>query len=116
MEEIMDIIIRLAALLVMFAIGWVIEKVGNVTIKFLKGKLDEQGDAKLDKFIFELTAAADQLYKEADPDGSIRRDYVRSELIRAGYELSDAIIAKIEARVLYLPKEDEIIEEAGEDQ
>lgn len=116
MEETMDIIIRLVALLVVCAFGWVSKKVGNVTVKFLKGKLDEQGDAKLDKFIKEVTAAADQLFKTADPDGSIRREYVYSQLIEAGYEITDAIINKIESCVLYLPKEIEIAEEVGEDQ
>lgn len=116
MEGTMDIIIRLAALLVVCAFGWIAEKVGNVTVKFLKGKLDEQGDAKLDKFIDELTAAADQLYKKSDPDGSIRREFVHSELLNAGYQITDAIIAKIESSVLYLPKEIEIAEGVGEDQ
>lgn len=117
MEGTMDIIFRLVALLIVFAFGWIAKKVGNALIALLKSKLDAEQDAQLDKFIDELTAAADQMYKDGDPLGEIRREYVHEQLIKAGYQLTDAIIAKIESSVFRLPHDiTKLLGEVGENQ
>lgn len=117
MEGTMDIIIRLVAMLVILAFGWIAKKVGNVLIAFLKSKLNSEQDAKLDKFIDELTAAADQMYKDGDPLGEIRREYVHEQLLKSGYKITDAIIAKIESSVFRLPHDiTKILGEVGENQ
>lgn len=95
METIMDIIIRIVATLLAFGAGYV----GKLLVGWLKGKLNEQQTEKLDLFVAELCAAAEQMFKEADPNGSIRRQYVEGMLIKAGYEITDVIRAMIESKV-----------------
>lgn len=95
MEAIMDIIIKIAATLLALGAGYL----GKLLVGFLKGKLNDRDAAKLDLFIAELTAAAEQMYKKDDPDGSIRLRYVENMLKQAGYELTDAVKALIESKV-----------------
>lgn len=95
MEAIMDIINKLAATLLALGVGYL----GKLLVGWLKGKLDEQGAAKLDLFVSELCTAAEQMYKKDDPDGSIRLRYVENMLKQAGYELTDAVKALIESKV-----------------
>ena len=42
------------------------------------------------------------MLKKDDDDGSKRLEYVQGMLIEAGYELTDALRAKIEAKVFQL--------------
>lgn len=95
MEDIMDIIIRVVATLLALGIGYL----GKFLVSWLKSKLNAQDAAKLDRFISELCEAAEQMYKESDPDGTIRLRYVESMLTQAGYELTDAVRALIESKV-----------------
>lgn len=95
MEAIMDIIIKVAATLLAMGLGYL----GKWALQWLKGKVDEQGAEKLDLFVSELCYAAEQMFKEADPDGTIRRRYVENMLSQAGYELTDAVRAMIESKV-----------------
>ena len=95
MEEIIDIIVKIAATLLALGIGYL----GRFLVKWLKSILDEKGDAKLDMFIAELVAAAEQMYKKEDPDGSIRLDYVQEMLVAAGYDVTNAVQALIESKV-----------------
>lgn len=95
MEEIMDIIIKIVAMLLALGIGYI----GRFLVKWMKSILDEKGDAKLDLFIAELVAAAEQMYKQDDPDGSIRLDYVQGMLVAAGYDVTTAVQALIESKV-----------------
>lgn len=95
MENIMDIIIKVAATLLAMGLGYL----GKFAIQWLKGKLNEQQTEKLDLFVTELCYAAEQMFKEADPDGTIRRRYVENMLSQAGYELTDAVRALIESKV-----------------
>lgn len=95
MEEIIDIIIKVLAALLALGLGWL----GKYLISWLKTKLNDSQVEKLDLFIAELVAAAEQMYKKDDPDGSIRLEYVQDMLIEAGYEITDAIQALIEAKV-----------------
>lgn len=87
MDEILNIIIKLVAALLAFGVGWLVKYL----ISLLRSKLDENGAEKLDLFIAELVAAAEQLYKQQDPDGTVRLRYVQDMLIEAGYEMTDAI-------------------------
>ena len=95
MEEIMDIIIKVLAMLLALGAGWL----GKYLVNWMKSKLDEEGAAKLDLFVGELVAAAEQLYKKDDPDGSVRLAYVQGMLISAGYELTETVKAIIESKV-----------------
>jgi hypothetical protein len=95
MSEIIDIIIKLAATLLAFGAAWV----GRYLISWLKSNLDEKETIMLDQFIAELVAAAEQMYKKDDPDGSIRLGYVKTMLLEAGYDITDAVKAMIESKV-----------------
>lgn len=95
MEEIIDIIIKVVATLLALGLGWL----GKYLISWLKTVLDAKSAEKLDLFIAELVAAAEQMYKQNDPDGSVRLGYVQDMLIDAGYEVTDAIKALIESKV-----------------
>lgn len=98
MEFIMAKIIEVAALLVLLALVILAIKARSYLHSLLKSDEAEQ----LDQFVEELVGAADQLFKKDDPDGSIRLDYVYQMLIEAGHELTDALRAKIENKVLML--------------
>lgn len=96
MEELIDILIRCTAYLLILALIWLV----RTAIAYLKARLKEKDAAILDKFIDELTAAAEQMFrKEDDEGGSARLGYVEGMLIEAGYDLTDAIRAKIESSV-----------------
>lgn len=95
MEEIIDIIIKVVATLLAFGAAWL----GKYLVSWLKSKLNEKDAAKLDLFITELVAAAEQLYKKSDTDGTMRLNYVESMLIQAGYEITNSVRAMIESKV-----------------
>lgn len=98
MEDIMNIIIKVAVTLLVLFAGYL----GELLVGWLKSKLSDRDAAKLDLFISELCAAAEQMYKDADPDGTIRLNYVEGMLTQAGYELTDAIRARIESKVFQI--------------
>lgn len=95
MEQIIDIVIKILAMLLALGIGYS----GKYLIAFVKSKMDERDAEKLDLFVSELVSAAEQLYAEADETGSIRRGYVQKMLVEAGYEITEAVQAMIEAKV-----------------
>ena len=95
MEQIIDIIIKIVATLLLAGAGWLVKYV----ITYLRSNLDAKDIYVLNTFVAELVAAAEQLYADVDDDGSIRREYVWNMLIEAGYELTDAVKAMVEAKV-----------------
>lgn len=95
MDEIMNILIKLAAMVLTFLLA----RGCRYVYELLKATLDEKNDARLDLFIEELVAAAEQMFKKDDPDGTVRLDYVQNTLIDAGYEITEAIRALIESKV-----------------
>lgn len=95
MENIIDILIKIVAMLLALGAGWL----GKYLIGLVKTKLSVTQAAKLDLFIGELVAAAEQMYKAKDPDGSIRLEYVQEMLVEAGYDITEAVRALIEAKV-----------------
>lgn len=109
MEQILDIIIKLVAALLALGAGWL----GRYLVSWLKTKLNEKQTEKLDLFIAELVAAAEQMYKKDDPDGSVRLNYVQQMLVEAGYEITTAVQALIESKVfsINLVNKNEIIVE-----
>ena len=95
MDELLNVVIKVVATLLAFGIAWI----GKYLLNLLKGKLNEQNAAKLDLFVAELVAAAEQMYKKDDPDGTVRLGYVQDMLIQAGYEITGAVMALIESKV-----------------
>lgn len=95
MEQIIDIAIKILAMLLALGIGYS----GKYLIAFVKSKMDDRDAEKLDLFVSELVAAAEQLYADADEDGSVRRSYVQEMLVEAGYEITEVVKALIESKV-----------------
>lgn len=95
MEQIIDIIIKIVATVLLAGAGWL----GNYIITYLRSNLDAKEVEFLDTFVAELVAAAEQMYAKDDPDGSIRLGYVQDTLLEAGYEITEAVRAMIEAKV-----------------
>lgn len=98
MEEIMDIIIRVVATVVVLGLGYLFKLAAN----WIRSKLDDKQEEKFNDFLDELVHAAEQMYKGDDPDGTVRLEYVQSVLIEAGYELTDVVRALIESKVYNL--------------
>jgi hypothetical protein len=94
-EQIIDIVIKILATLLALGAGWL----GTYLINLVRAKLSATNAEKLDLFVAELVAAAEQLYKAKDPTGTIRFDYVKTMLVQSGYEITDAVKALIEAKV-----------------
>lgn len=95
MEQIVDIVIKIVATILLAGAGWL----GNYIITYLRTNLDEKNVAFLGTFVAELVAAAEQMYAKDDPDGSIRLSYVQEMLVEAGYEITEAVRALIESKV-----------------
>ena len=95
MEQIIDIIIKIVATLLLAGAGWLVKYV----ITYLRSNLDAREVEFLDTFIAELVAAAEQMYAKNDPDGTKRLRYVCEMLVEAGYETTEAVRAVIEAKV-----------------
>lgn len=92
MNEVADILVKAAATLLAAGITYLCKVAGSCLMEWAKEK-------KLDKAIKEGTAAAEQLFRKTDDVGDKRLAYVQQLLIEAGYELTEAIRAKIEANV-----------------
>lgn len=98
MESIIDNLIKIAALAVCLGLGYLFKQLGALA----KKRLSEKEQEHLEKFITELVSAAEQMFYGEDEDGSIRLNYVQQQLIEAGYDLTEAICAIIEAKVYEL--------------
>lgn len=95
MEDIINIAIKVVATLLAFGAAWL----GRYLVAWLKTNLDDKQDAILDQFIADLVAAAEQMYKKDDPDGSARMEYVQDMLVEAGYDITEFVQAMIESKV-----------------
>lgn len=98
MEDIMNKIIMVAATLLLLVLIILCKK----AYAYLKTLLKKEDAEKLDKFVETLVYAADQMFKDIDPDGSLRLDYVQGQLVEAGHDLTEAVRALIESKVLKL--------------
>ena len=67
--------------------SWLEEKIGNQKVQTLEG------------YIAQFVAAAEQQFREDDPDGIKRMEYVTDLLQELGYAVTDKIKALIEAEV-----------------
>lgn len=95
MDEIINLVIKIVATLLAIGAAWL----GRYLVSLLKTNLDEKQTVILDQFIAELVAAAEQMYKAIDDDGSVRLDYVQTMLVEAGYDITEAVRAMIESKV-----------------
>lgn len=95
MDNILDILLRMAAMLLFWGLYMLCSK----GVNYIKATAESE---ELDKFVTYLVEAADQMLKLEDPTGGKRLEYVQMQLIEAGYDLSDALRAIIESKVYKL--------------
>lgn len=72
----------------------------NKLRKYLSTKMGQEDLEFMDKLIHDFVLSAEQTLKMDDPDGTKRLEYVKSNLIKLGYDVSEVVLAKIEASVL----------------
>ena len=104
-EQIIDIVIKLVAILLM---AYVLPAFKE----WLTTKIGEEKAAKLAEYIEKFVQAAEQMYKETDETGELRKQYVVDQLKKLGYIITDEINARIESEVFEInlfnePKIDE---------
>ena len=95
MDNILDILLRVAAMLLF----WGLYMLCNRGMNYIRSTAESE---ELDRFITYLVEAADQMLKMEDPTGGKRLEYVQQQLIEAGYDLTDALRAVIESKVYKL--------------
>ena len=98
MDELTSLAAKIIGSLVGLAIVYIAKKVGS----YLDERKSAEEQAKLENFISDMVAAAEQTLKKDDDSGSARLDYVQQMLIEAGYELTEAVCAIIESKVYAL--------------
>ena len=93
--EIIELAVK--ALFGLLAIGgiWLVGYVKDV----LKAKTEAEQAGELDRLIYDFVAAAEQMLKEKDPTGKLRKQYVTENLMALGFAISQEINARIEAAV-----------------
>lgn len=100
MDQLMSTLMQLLAAVLAILGGWFIH--------WLKGYLTtKHGAAKsalADSLISQFCEAAEQQFKTDDPTGEKRYAYVAGLLQQAGYEMSDILRAKLEAKVSRINK------------
>lgn len=70
---------------------------------WVEAKIGTENMGYLDTLIGSLTKSAEQQFKIEDPTGEIRNNYVKTELEKLGYVITNEITAMIEAHVFELP-------------
>lgn len=95
----MEVIIDLLGKIIAAAFVSVIFLALKELKSFILAKKEEIEDEKLRALIESFVEAAEQMLKEDDPDGTIRKQYVEENLKLLGYEINEQINAYIEAYV-----------------
>lgn len=101
-NEIMELIGKLLGAAAVIILAYIAPAVKN----WLAERLSAEQLAKLELTICSFVRAAEQLYKTEDPDGTIRKAYVVSELRQLGILCTEQVNAMIEAAVFNLPRKE----------
>ena len=91
-EQIIDIVIKLLAIIL---VAYVLPELK----KWLAIKIGDEKATKLAEYIEKFVKAAEQMYKDSDATGEMRKEYVMEQLRRLGYVITDEINARIESEV-----------------
>ena len=95
MENIYDIIGKLLAALAVGLLAYLTPKVKE----WLSANTDDATEAAVLRMVRSFARAAEQLYHDQDPDGTIRKKYVCGQLQELGIAVTDAVIDMIEGAV-----------------
>lgn len=93
--EIIDLAVKVIFGLLGLGAMWCLHYAKNA----LKARTESDEASQLDVLIYDLVAAAEQLLKKDDPDGSKRNQYVKDNLKELGIVITEEINARIEAAV-----------------
>ena len=91
-EQIIDIVVKLLAIIL---VAYVLPEFK----KWLAIKIGDEKAAKLAEYIEKFVKAAEQMYKDSDATGEMRKEYVLEQLRGLGYAITDEINARIESEV-----------------
>ncbi len=91
-QQIIDIAVKLLAIIL---VAYVLPEFK----KWLAIKIGDEKAAKLAEYIEKFVKAAEQMYKDSDTTGEMRKEYVMEQLRRLGYVITDEINARIESEV-----------------
>ena len=101
MDQILEIVGKLlGAALVVLAV-YLTPKIKE----WLNEKIGETSTNHIIVLIENFVTAADQLFKSEDPTGEIRNEYVKDQLTKLGYVITDEINSFIESAVKKCNKE-----------
>lgn len=88
-------------LLAAFVVGLLATFIPKVNV-FLNEKIGVANSEKIALLIKTFVSAAEQLFKENDPEGTIRNAYVKEQLEELGVLVTEEINAQIESAVYEL--------------
>lgn len=109
MDDFINIALKILVALLSAGATWLIIKAQTLwpEVKaWIVSKTNLVTEEQLDTFVSDTVKAADQLLKADDPTGEKRNSYVIETLKSAGIEISELVLAKIEAKVLDLGHSD----------
>ena len=95
MENLIDIVAKIAAALLAFGVAWLMSRAKN----YLNVKAAATGNDDLRRLVEQFCAAAEQQLKADDPTGEQRKEYVYNLLKEAEIEVTEIVDALIEAAV-----------------
>lgn len=98
MENILMIVVRVAAALLVGALVWLVYKLKE----FVNSKIKDIEDSKLRDLVETFVNAAEQLLKDEDPTGEKRKEYVVNQLHLLEIEVTGLVNAMIEEEVFRL--------------
>lgn len=94
-NQIWDIIGKLLAALVVGLVAYLVPKLKA----WLEARTDKDTTESVLELIKSFVQAADQLFHDNDPTGTIRMTFVKDQLKAAGVEVTDSIVNLIEGAV-----------------
>lgn len=98
MNNVMNILGEILGLAILALIAVVLPKIRA----YFVAKFGEEKTEAMIEQIKWLVAAAEQMYKERDPDGKLRKDFVKTQLEALGVKITPDVDAIIEGCVYEL--------------
>ena len=97
-------IIKMMAEIVISILGLGVLYLLLIVKKWLNLRISEKKANNLDLIIWQFVNAAEQMFKDEDPTGKQRKEYVLHRLKDLGYTMTDFLNAKIESAVFDVNK------------
>ena len=105
-QEIFNIIGSILGAAFVAILAWV----GAKFKEWIATKVDKETQDILYGIIDNFVRAAEELYKEEDPSGIIRKTYVQENLRKLGYLINEEVNAYIESKVFDINLEQKLVD------